>query len=136
MDITNNPVKNIGVLLGLKQDGTRITGGTVPNTVVFRDNALAAAVRKALDLADTEPILPDALATLAMLDASSYGISDLRGIEAMHLETLYLRNNEITDVLPLAALTGLTRLALDGNPIENRDVLFRLKTGWHAHNRC
>ena len=99
----------------------------MPNTVVFRDNALAAAVRKALDLADTEPILPDALATLAMLDASSYGISDLRGIEAMHLETLYLRNNEITDVLPLAGLTRLTRLALDSNPVENGDVLFRLK---------
>ena len=128
LDITNNPVENIGVLFRLKQSGTRITGGTVPNTIVIRDDGLEAAVREALNLEDTEPILPDAIATLTTLDASNRGISDLRGIElAMGLETLNLRYNEITDVLPLVTLTALTRLVLDGNPVENGDVLFRLK---------
>ena len=47
----------------------------------------------------------------------------------MRLETLNLRDNEVTDVLPLVTLTGLTRLVLDGNPVENPEVLFRLKQG-------
>ena len=128
LDITNNPIENVGVLFRLKQARTRIIGGTVPNTVVFRDDGLEAAVREALSLADTDPISPDVVATLTTLDASRRGISDLRGIEyAMRLETLNLRNNEIEDVLPLAELTGLTRLVLDGNSVENGDVLFRLK---------
>ena len=116
------------MLFPLKQARTRIIGATVPNTITFRDDGLEAAVREALSLEDTDPISPDALATLTTLDASRRSISDLRGIEhAMGLETLNLRYNEITDVLPLAELTGLTRLVLDSNPIENPEVLFRLK---------
>ena len=67
---------------------------------------------------------------------SSRRISDLHGIEfAMRLQTLNLRDNEITDVLPLAGLTRLTRLVLDGNPVENPEVLFRLKQGGTPDNR-
>ena len=85
-------------------------------------------MRWALNLADDASILPDRVADLTRLDASGRGISDLRGIEfAMRLETLNLRNNQIEDVLPLVTLTGLTRLVLDGNPVENPEVLFRLK---------
>ena len=133
LDITNNPVENAGVLLRLKQARTRITGTTIPNTVVFRDDDLEIAMRAVLNLADTQPILPDALATLTRLDITRLDvprlkINDLRGIEIMtNLEHLNLSDQEITDVLPLAALTGLTRLALDGNPVENPEVLFRLK---------
>ena len=133
LDVSNNPVQNIGVLFPLKQGGTRITGATIPNTVTFRDEALEEVVRAALNLADTAPILPDDLATLTRLDitrldVSSRRISDLRGIEfAMRLQTLNLRDHQITDVLPLAGLTRLTRLVLDGNPVENPEVLFRLK---------
>ena len=130
LDVTNNPIENTGVLFILKQAGTRITGVEVPDSdsVFFADMALEEAVREALDLAEADPTSPDAVATLTTLDASRRGISDLQGIEhAMQLETLYLRYNEITDVLQLATLTGLTRLVLDGNPVENPEVLFRLK---------
>ena len=129
LDVTNNPIENTGVLFILKQNRTRIIGVTVPNVVVFRDEALEAVVREVLDLTDTDdPISPDGVATLTTLDASSRGISDLRGIEhAMQLETLHLRNNRITDVSPLVGLTRLTRLVLDGNPVENPEVLFRLE---------
>ena len=76
------------------------------------------------------PLLPNELTLLTTLDASSRGISDLRGIEhAMQLETLNLRNNRITDVSPLVGLTLLRRLVLDGNPVENPEILFRLKQG-------
>ena len=133
LDVSNNPVQNIGVLFPLKQGGTRITGATIPNTLTFRDEALEEVVRAALDLGDTDPILPDDLATLTRLDITRLDVSnrrirDLRGIEfAMRLQTLNLRDHQITDVLPLAGLTRLTRLVLDGNPVENGDVLFRLK---------
>ena len=156
LDITNNPLENAGLLVILKQNRTRITGVTVPNAVVFRDKALEAVVRETvrsiqdnflvevieegfpveelpievgIPAADV-PLLPNELTLLTALDASSRGISDLRGIEhAMQLETLNLRNNRITDVSPLVGLTLLRRLVLDGNPVENPEVLFRLKQG-------
>ena len=130
LDVTNNPIENTGALFILKQAGTRITGVEVPDSdsVLFADMALEAAVREVLDLAEADPTSPDAVATLTTLDASRRGISDLQGIEhARQLETLYLRYNEITDVSQLATLTRLTRLGLDGNPVENPEVLFRLK---------
>ena len=152
LDITNNPLENAGLLAILKQNRTRITGVTVPNAVVFRDEALEAVVREAvrsiqaylpievgfpveepveeepIAVAADAPILPDELTHLTTLDAPSRGISDLRGIEhAMQLETLNLRNNRITDVSPLVGLTLLRRLVLDGNPVENPEILFRLK---------
>ena len=133
LDVTNNPIENTGVLFILKQRRTRIIGATIPNTLTFRDEALEEAVRAVLNLADTDPISPDDFATLTRLDVTSLDISnrrirDLRGIEfAMRLQTLNLRNHQITDVLPLVGLTRLTRLVLDGNPVENPEVLFRLK---------
>ena len=73
LDITNNPIENLGVLFRLKQARTRIIGATIPNTVVFRDDALAAAVRVALALSDTAPILPDAVATLNKIGCNTAG---------------------------------------------------------------
>ena len=58
LTLTGNPVSNPGVLFRLKQGGTRITGVTIPDAVVFADAALETAVRSALSLTAVEPILP------------------------------------------------------------------------------
>ena len=128
--LIGNAVSNPGVLYRLKQGGTQITGVTIPDAVVFTDTALESAVRNALNLQATEPILPDALAGLTILTASNSGILDLTGLEhATGLTNLTLSNNQITDVLPLVGLTSLTRLVLTGNPITNPGVLYPLQQG-------
>ena len=128
--LTGNPVSNPGVLYRLKQGGTRITGVTIPDAVVFTDTALETAVRNVLNLQATDPILPDALAALTTLSASSLGIVDLTGLEhATGLTNLTLSNNDIIDVLPLVGLTSLTRLNLANNPITNPGVLYSLQQG-------
>ena len=128
LTLTGNPVSNPGVLFRLKQGGTRITGVTIPDAVAFPDTALEEAVRTALGLSSTEPILPHDLAGLTTLSASSLGIVDLTGLEhATGLTDLTLSNNQIIDVLPLVELTGLTRLELTNNPITNPGVLFPLQ---------
>ena len=128
LTLTGNPVLNPGVLFRLKQSGTTITGVTIPDAVVFPDTALESAVRSALSLSDTEPILPHVLAGLTTLSASNLGIVDLTGLEhATGLTVLTLAGNQIIDVLPLVGLTYLTQLDLTGNPITNPGVLFRLK---------
>ena len=128
--LTGNAVSNPGVLYRLKQGGTRITGVTIPDAVAFRDTALEAAVRSALNLQATDPILPDELAALTTLSASNLGIVDLTGLEhATGLTELTLSNNQIIDVLPLVGLTSLMQLNLAGNPITNPGVLYPLWLG-------
>ena len=128
LTLTGNPVSNPGVLFGLKQGGTRITGVTIPDAVAFPDTALEGAVRTALTLSSTEPILPHVLAGLTNLSASGLGIVDLTGLEhATGLTDLTLSDNDIIDVLPLAGLTSLTSLTLTGNPVSNPGVLYPLQ---------
>ena len=128
--LTGNAVSNPGVLYRLKQGGTRITGVTIPDAVAFRDTALEAAVRSALNLQATDPILPNELAALTTLSASNRGIVDLTGLEhATGLTDLTLSNNQIIDVLPLVGLTSLMQLNLAGNPITNPGVLYPLWLG-------
>ena len=91
---------------------------------VIPDAGLAAAVRKALDLAPNAPITKQAMQRLTTLDAADRQITNLAGLEhATQLEELSLWDNQIRDVSSLAALTNLTGLYLYDNQIRNVNPL-------------
>lgn len=89
--------------------------------VPIPDPGLEAALRAALakpsgDIFDTE------IASLSTLDASSRGISNLSGLEnATGLDELFLSDNLLTGIGPLAGLTNLGFLDLSGNPLAALD---------------
>ena len=127
LTLTGNAVWNPEVLLRLKQGGTRITGVTVPDEVIFPDAALAGKVREALNVGVGEPILSDRLATFTYLDARNSGITNLTGLEqATGLTELDLGGNAISDISALSKLTNLTRLHLWRNQISDISALSKL----------
>ena len=66
------------------------------NAVTFPDDALEAAVKSALRLGDTDPILDTELQDLTRLTATRKNIIDLTGLEeATGLEHLDLGDNAI-----------------------------------------
>ena len=94
--------------------------------VVFADANLERAVREALDRPQGT-LTPADLASLTELDASYKNIESLAGLEhATALDTLYLRDNAITDVSPLAHLTNLRTLSLWKNEIADVSPLASL----------
>ncbi len=124
LQLAGNSVTNPGALYRLKRDGTTITGVVIPDDVVFDDANLEAAVKLALRIADTAPILPDEMATLTRLTASNKSITSLGGLEdAGLLETLDVGQNEISDLSPLSGLTHLEVLDLADNGITNISAL-------------
>ena len=120
LELAGNSVTNPGALYHLDQQiTTTITGITVPGEVIITDDALRAAVKRTLRIADADPILPDAMARLTRLTASRRGIKSLSGLEqAGLLETLDVgQNEEISDLTPLEGLTNLKVLDLADNNI-------------------
>jgi len=116
--------------------------------VQFQDPHLEAAVREILNQSDGS-ILQHKLLTIAELDASSYEIVSLEGIQHLrnlaslnlrdnliteitrisqltHLHDLDLRGNAISDITPLATLTKLESLNLRDNPITDLSPLSKL----------
>ena len=72
------------------------------------DPNLRALLEEALG---TQTIRPDAMATLTTLKASNRDISDLTGLEfAINLEELWISDNPVSDLSPLAGCTKLIRL--------------------------
>ena len=97
-------------------------------TVEIPDPNLEGAVRQALGLSQMEPITCDAAESLKLLPAEQLGISRLDGLEGfVNLQFLFLFGNEqIRDVAPLAGLTDLLVLNLDGNQISDISPLVGL----------
>ncbi|HRX15843.1 MAG TPA: CotH kinase family protein [Spirochaetota bacterium] len=86
-------------------------------TVVFKDPGLDAAIRSHLGTIE-EGISLGQLNRITTLDASSYQIKDLSGIENLpRLEVLNLENNSITDLSPLSKIDSLRELNLRNNGI-------------------
>lgn len=86
--------------------------------VAFADTNLGAAVRFALALPAATPIPADSAAALTRLAARGRGIASLAGIERLNaLRELDLADNRVTDVTPLAGLTGLVFLDLSANAV-------------------
>ena len=126
LQLAGNSVTNPGALYHLNQQTTTtITGITVPAEVTITDDALRAAVKRTLRIADADPILPDAMATLTRLTASRKGITSLSGLEtAGLLERLDVgQNEEISVLTPLSGLTRLTHLDVADNKITDVSAL-------------
>ena len=96
------------------------------------DSNLRAAIENALGKAPGASITPTEMATLPELSAPNANITDLTGLEAatnlkrLDLGAAYVaaegrlvNSNAISDLSPLAGLTNLTRLHLDGNDISD-----------------
>ena len=97
--------------------------------VTFPDENLAAVVREALELGETDPITRTELSTLTSLYGYSRGIADLTGLEhATSLTTLVLWGNSISDLTPLAKLTHLKSLDMSANLVRNIAPLVGLRS--------
>ena len=84
------------------------------------DANLAEALRDALHLAPNAPITRQDMQRLKVLDASNRQIKDLTGlVHAKQLVELYLHENQIRGINPLAGLTELRLLTLWINQISD-----------------
>jgi Leucine-rich repeat (LRR) protein len=83
------------------------------------DDALARALRKALDL-DSGEITVAILKGLRTLDASEQSISDLTGLEhCNNLIGLSLESNNVTNLKSVSSLFELEMLSLNLNPVSD-----------------
>lgn len=101
---------------------------TDPHEVVFvPDPALAAALRRALDLRPEDDLTCRAMAALETLDADNSDIADPRGLEAaVGLSELVLSGNSIGSLDPLAGLANLELLRVASTGIDRLDPLAEL----------
>ena len=84
------------------------------------DANLAEALRDALHLAPNAPITRQDMQKLRVLDASNRQIKNLTGlVHAKQLVELYLHENQIRGIIPLAGLTELRLLTLWINQISD-----------------
>ncbi|WFN35224.1 right-handed parallel beta-helix repeat-containing protein [Methanogenium sp. S4BF] len=85
----------------------------------FADDSLEDAVREALGIPDGD-ISAEELRTLSVLSAPDRGIVSLSGLEfAASLQVLLLDNNRVSDLWPLAGLTGLHELVISHNEVRD-----------------
>ena len=89
----------------------------LPGTFVhIPDLNLRAAIAEALGKSPNAPITAEEMEGLGRLVARNRGIRDLTGIQfATNLSKIDLRDNEISDLSPLAGLINLRELRLDHN---------------------
>jgi Leucine-rich repeat (LRR) protein len=100
---------------------------TSSETVTFPDDNLAEAIRDTLGKPPAEEITTAELANLTVLEAPSYGIADLSGLEyCTNLTKLDLFSTRISDISPLSSLTNLTELYLGDNEISDISPLSSL----------
>ena len=101
------------------------------------DKALQKAVATRLGVA-IDQITKESILNLRTLDleGKNFGIVNLTGLEyAKNLSTLWLNNNQISDVSPLQNLTSLLKIELYGNqisdvsPLQNLTSLLHLNLG-------
>ena len=83
-------------------------------------NDRTGAVLATVTLRRVSGVLPRArfIEDMYSLECDNRGILDLAGIEQLpHLEEISLRSNGLTNLTPLAALPGLSRLVVAANPL-------------------
>lgn len=93
------------------------------SAVDFEDPGLEQAVRDAIDQ-EEGTLEPKDVEMLQVLDATGYGIESLEGIEALpELKDLNLEDNFVKSVEPLKNLTKLETLSLRNNEITDLDEI-------------
>src|SRR5699024_11809706 len=93
------------------------------STVSFEDPGLEQAVRDAIEK-EEGAIQPKDVGVLQVLDATGYGIKSLEGIEALaELRELNLEDNFVKSVSPLQKLTKLETLSLRNNEITDLEAI-------------
>ena len=110
----------------------------VPELEPFQDAVLRGVVERALGKEAGAPITAEDLGTLTVLNAARIGIRNLTGLElAKNLERLYVQDNAIASLSPLAGLDRLDVLFASGNLITDLtplEDLSRLTTLWVSAN--
>ncbi len=91
--------------------------------VTFPDPNLGAIIRAAIGV-QTGAIHRSDLLPLHIIDANDSDVSDLSGTEhCVNVSEIFLWNNSVRDVTPLAGLANLTRLQMAWNQIGDIDAL-------------
>ena len=105
------------------------TPDVIPGTQVhIPDPNLRTAIAEELGKSPNAPITVEEMKGLRRLEAYNRGIRDLTGIQfATNLSVLFLRDNQISDLSPLAGLIELRELNLSSNPVSNLTPLKGLK---------
>jgi hypothetical protein len=120
-DLTGNTNPAV-IELDSDKNVTAVFTDYVP-VVEFPDPNLEAAIRDALDKPAGNIYVVDLL-ELVSLDASSYNIQNLSGLEyCVNLQELYLWDNQISDISALSGLTNLEYLYLGNNQISDISAL-------------
>ena len=103
---------------------------TIPGAVVrIPDPNLRAAIAEELGKSPNAPITVEEMERLRNLDAQNRDIHDLTGLQfATNLDELVLghwggKGNQVSDLSPIASLTGLRLLFLHNNPISDISLL-------------
>ena len=100
---------------------------TNAQVVEIPDPNLERAIRERLELPTDVPITQQEMLRLTWLTAEGAAVETLVGLEyATNLKSLYLRDNPIKDLTPLAKLTQLELLHMSGVPINDLTPLGNL----------
>ena len=93
-------------------------------TIEIPDPNLRTAVEQHLGRFPNEPIADIEMAILITLDARGRNISNLAGLEyAIYLRDLFLADNQVSDLYPLAGLSNLFILDLNNNNLSDISTL-------------
>lgn len=104
--------------------------------VAIPDEELLALVRASLEL-PTETITCDRMALLEAIQGPDAGVSSLEGLQyAPNLQEIVLNENDVSDLTPLAGLTGLWILDLNVNPVTDIGPLTNLVNLEGLHLCC
>ena len=93
-----------------------------PGTIVrIPDTNLRAVIAEALGKSPNAPITVEEMKQLTRVEARDRGIQDLTGLQfAINLRSMLdLRDNQISDISPIAGLTELRQLEISGNTISD-----------------
>ena len=124
--------------IDLDIDISQFPEGIAKVVVSIPDANLAAVVRETLNLTPKDRLTQLDMLWLTGLNASGREIANLTGIEyAKNLKWLWISDNHITDILPLATLVNLDQLSLWRNQIVDvtpLTQLVNLKKLWLAGN--
>ncbi len=121
MLVKGRNLRKLLLLVGILMVTVTVTGcQKIPVTI--SDSALETAVRDALNKSEG-PIYKSDLESLTTLYLQDNNISDISALSGLtNLEWLYLDENNISDISALSGLTNLEELDLRGNPLSQNAI--------------